>query len=85
MNILLTGSEGFIGSNLKTHIENNFDANIRCLDLQYGDDLQTCELPDDIDLKSSGNPLKEHPTWKNTTQKSSGKKNTGYPLDCKLL
>ena len=50
MNILLTGSEGFIGSNLKTHIENNFDANIRCLDLQYGDDLQTCELPDDIDL-----------------------------------
>jgi len=50
MNILLTGSEGFIGSNLKTHIENNFDSNILCLDLQYGDDLQTCELPDDIDL-----------------------------------
>ena len=32
------------------------------------------ELPDDIDLKSSGNPLKEHPTWKNTIHKPSGKK-----------
>ncbi len=32
------------------------------------------ELPDDIDLKSRGNPLDTHPTWKNTKQKSTGKK-----------
>ena len=32
------------------------------------------KLPDDIDLKSSGNPLKNHPTWRKTTHKSSGKK-----------
>ena len=32
------------------------------------------ELPVDIDLRSSGNPLDKHPTWKNTTQKSTGKK-----------
>ncbi len=50
MNILLTGSEGFIGSNLKQHLENKIDSNIQCLDLKYGDDLQTCILPDNIDL-----------------------------------
>ena len=32
------------------------------------------ELPDDIDLNTNGNPLDKHPTWKNTFQKSSGKK-----------
>ncbi len=32
------------------------------------------KLPEDIDLKSNGNPLDAHPTWKNTTQKSTGKK-----------
>ncbi len=32
------------------------------------------ELPEDVDLKTSGNPLNEHPTWKNTFQKSTGKK-----------
>ena len=31
------------------------------------------ELPDDIDLKSNGNPLDNHPTWKKTKQKSTGK------------
>ncbi len=31
-------------------------------------------LPDDIDLNSHGNPLENHPKWKNTIQKSSGKK-----------
>tara|TARA_Y100000591_G_scaffold189230_1_gene163618 strand:+ start:134 stop:2644 length:2511 start_codon:yes stop_codon:yes gene_type:complete len=31
-------------------------------------------LPDNIDLNSQGNPLANHPEWKNTTQKSSGKK-----------
>ena len=34
------------------------------------------ELPDDIDLKSPGNPLESHLTWKKTTQKSTGKKAT---------
>ena len=32
------------------------------------------ELPDDIDLNSQGNPLDKHPSWKITTQKSTGKK-----------
>ena len=31
------------------------------------------ELPEDIDLNSKGNPLENHPTWKNTIHKSSGK------------
>ena len=31
-------------------------------------------LPDDIDLNSQGNPLENHPNWKKTTQKSTGKK-----------
>ena len=34
------------------------------------------ELPDDIDLKSQGNPLDTHPNWKITKQKSTGKKHT---------
>ena len=34
------------------------------------------ELPDDIDLKSKGNPLGNHPTWKNTIDKKTGKKAT---------
>ena len=29
-------------------------------------------LPKDIDLKKSGNPLENHPTWKKTKQKSTG-------------
>ncbi len=33
-------------------------------------------LPKDIDLNSKGNPLETHPNWKNTKQKSSGKKAT---------
>ena len=32
------------------------------------------KLPKDIDLKSAGNPLANHPTWKNTIHKPSGKK-----------
>ena len=32
------------------------------------------ELPDDVDLNSKGNPLDNHPHWKNTLQKSTGKK-----------
>ena len=32
------------------------------------------KLPDDIDINANGNPLDTHPTWKFTTEKSSGKK-----------
>ena len=32
------------------------------------------ELPDDININAGGNPLEQHPTWKNTIQKSTGKK-----------
>ena len=32
------------------------------------------KLPDDVDLKKSGNPLENHRTWKLTKQKSTGKK-----------
>ena len=31
------------------------------------------KLPEDVDLNSSGNPLENHPTWKKTTCKKSGK------------
>tara|TARA_B100001057_G_scaffold499747_1_gene611600 strand:+ start:13481 stop:14197 length:717 start_codon:yes stop_codon:yes gene_type:complete len=41
MKILLTGSDGFIGSNLK-----NTDYHFHCLDIKSGKDLMTCELPD---------------------------------------
>ena len=34
------------------------------------------ELPEDINLNSPGNPLEFHPTWKITTQRSTGKKAT---------
>ncbi len=34
------------------------------------------ELPEDIDLNSAGNPLDAHPTWKNTIQKTTGKRAT---------
>ncbi len=30
-------------------------------------------LPDDVDLKSTGNPLQNHPTWKKTVHKKTGK------------
>ncbi|MDC0618698.1 leucine--tRNA ligase [Pelagibacteraceae bacterium] len=32
------------------------------------------KLPDDVDLNAPGNPLQSHSEWKNTTQKSTGKK-----------
>ena len=34
------------------------------------------ELPDDVDLNSEGNPLENHPQWKNTIHKKTGKKAT---------
>ena len=39
------------------------------------------ELPIDIDLNSNGNPLDNHPTWKNTIQKSTGKRATRRETD----
>ena len=30
-------------------------------------------LPEDVDLKKNGNPLENHPTWKNTINKNTGK------------
>ena len=32
------------------------------------------ELPDDVDLNSKGNPLENHPSWKITKEKTTGKK-----------
>ena len=32
------------------------------------------ELPENIDLNCQGNPLDKHPSWKNTTHKSTGNK-----------
>jgi leucyl-tRNA synthetase len=32
------------------------------------------ELPEDVDLTQGGNPLENHPTWSNTTDKKTGKK-----------
>ena len=34
------------------------------------------ELPEDVDLNSKGNPLENHPSWKNTIHKPTGKKAT---------
>ncbi len=34
------------------------------------------KLPEDIDLNSQGNPLENHPSWKITTDKETGKKAT---------
>ena len=33
-------------------------------------------LPEDIDLNSTGNPLENHPSWKNTVDKQTGRKAT---------
>ena len=41
MKILLTGSDGFIGSNIR-----NTDYHFHCLDTKSGKDIMTCELPD---------------------------------------
>jgi len=41
MKILLTGSDGFIGSNLR-----NADYHFHNLDIKSGNDIMTCELPD---------------------------------------
>jgi len=48
MNILLTGSEGFIGQHLYNFLKNNHK--VICIDKQTGNDLLTCDLKYDVDL-----------------------------------
>ena len=48
MNILLTGSEGFIGKNLQNFFKDRY--NLICLDKKTGNDLLTCDLDYDVDL-----------------------------------
>ena len=48
MNILLTGSEGFIGKNLQSFLKDNH--HLICLDKKTGNDLITCDLDYDVDL-----------------------------------
>ena len=43
MKILLTGSSGFIGSNLYEYLKDRY--NIICIDSKSGQDLMTCNLP----------------------------------------
>ena len=48
MNILLTGSEGFIVKNLQNFFKDRY--NLICLDKKTGNDLLTCDLDYDVDL-----------------------------------
>ena len=48
MNILLTGSEGFIGQHLQSFLKDKH--NLICLDKKTGNDLITCDLDYDVDL-----------------------------------
>src|SRR6056300_1556393 len=48
MNILLTGSEGFIGQHLYNFLKNNHK--VICIDKQTGNDLLTCDLKYNVDL-----------------------------------
>lgn len=48
MNILLTGSDGFIGQNLHDHFKENH--NIIRLDKSSGNDLLNCDLKHNVDL-----------------------------------
>lgn len=48
MNILLTGSEGFIGQHLFNFLKINHK--VICLDKQTGNDLLTCDLKYNVDL-----------------------------------
>ena len=48
MNILLTGSEGFIGQHLQSFLKDKH--NLICLDKKTGNDLLTCDLDYDVDL-----------------------------------
>lgn len=48
MKILLTGSEGFVGQHLQSHLKNKHQ--IMCLDKKTGNDLLTCDLNYEVDL-----------------------------------
>lgn len=48
MNILLTGSDGFIGSHLFYNLKE--EHNVIGFDLKHGDDILTSDFPTDIDL-----------------------------------
>ena len=48
MNILLTGSEGFIGQHLKSFLQDKHQ--LICLDKKTGNDLLNCDLDYDVDL-----------------------------------
>ena len=49
MNILLTGSEGFIGKHLHKHLEKN-NHKVIPIDKLTGNDLLNCDLKYDVDL-----------------------------------
>ena len=48
MNILLTGSEGFIGQHIQSFLKDKH--NLICLDKKTGNNLLTCDLDYDVDL-----------------------------------
>ena len=48
MNILLTGSEGFIGQHIQSFLKDKHQ--LICLDKKTGNDLLTCDLDYDVDL-----------------------------------
>jgi len=48
MNILLTGSEGFIGKNLQSFLKDEHQ--LICIDKKLGNDLINCDLDYDVDL-----------------------------------
>lgn len=48
MKILLTGADGFIGSNLKNHLKDKYK--ITGIDIKSGKDILTCDLDYDVDL-----------------------------------
>ena len=48
MNILLTGSEGFIGQHIQSFLKDKY--NLICLDKKTGNDLLNCSLDYDVDL-----------------------------------
>jgi len=46
MKILLTGSEGFVGKNIREKLKEH---EFVCVDKKIGHDVMTCNLPDDVD------------------------------------
>ena len=48
MKILLTGADGFIGSNLKEHLKDKHE--VIGIDIKSGNDILTCDLNYDVDL-----------------------------------